>query len=72
MMDRVLLKRILGAYLAFLSGRKGTIRWGGGTGLGLSVIKNVVELHGGTVQAKSQLGQGTCVSLLCRYPIICQ
>jgi len=35
----------------------------GGAGLGLSIVKSVMELHGGTVEIKSRPGQGTTVVL---------
>ncbi|MFX0102971.1 MAG: sensor histidine kinase [Candidatus Hodarchaeota archaeon] len=34
-----------------------------GTGLGLSVVKEIIELHDGTVDMKSKLGKGTQVTL---------
>jgi signal transduction histidine kinase len=30
-----------------------------GTGLGLSIVKGILDMHGGSVQAKSELGQGS-------------
>lgn len=35
----------------------------GKTGLGLPVVKNIVELHGGEVSIVSQEGKGTCVTV---------
>jgi len=35
----------------------------GGTGLGLSIVKGLVHMHGGQVDIKSRLGQGTCVTV---------
>jgi signal transduction histidine kinase len=38
-----------------------------GTGLGLSLVRSFVELHGGTVSIDSAIGRGTTV--VCRFPI---
>jgi signal transduction histidine kinase len=37
---------------------KGRSRKAGGTGLGLSVVKNAILLHGGTIRAKQRPGKG--------------
>lgn len=41
----------------------------GGTGLGLSISKQLVELHGGTINVESKLGSGTTFSFIIKYPI---
>jgi signal transduction histidine kinase len=38
-----------------------------GAGLGLSIVRSLVELHGGTVTLDSVVGQGTTV--ICEFPI---
>ncbi|QEM69984.1 hypothetical protein FO488_18675 [Geobacter sp. FeAm09] len=40
---------------------------GRGTGLGLAMVRSVVERHGGTVAVSSDFGEGTCVVL--RLPL---
>jgi signal transduction histidine kinase len=35
-----------------------------GTGLGMSIVKEIMSLHGGSVRIQSEPGQGTTVTLL--------
>jgi signal transduction histidine kinase len=46
----------------------GRSREEGGTGLGLAIVKHLVEAHGGSVSAESELGRGTTVLL--SFPIV--
>ena len=38
-------------------------RQSGGTGLGLAIVKEIVEAHGGHIQAHSQVGKGTTMTI---------
>ena len=38
-----------------------------GVGLGLSIVRSFVELHGGAVRIQSAVGEGTTV--ICTFPL---
>ena len=38
-----------------------------GTGLGLALVKQIIELHGGCVEVSSQLGKGSCFTVYLPY-----
>jgi CheY-like chemotaxis protein/two-component sensor histidine kinase len=52
----------------FVQGRQAIDREMGGLGLGLTIVRNIVQLHGGTVEAHSE-GAGLGSELVVRLPI---
>jgi cell cycle sensor histidine kinase DivJ len=55
---------------AFFQARASYDRRHDGTGLGLSIVKGLVRLHGGDMDIRSRLGDGTRVTV--RLPIDCE
>ncbi|MBC7325758.1 MAG: hypothetical protein H5T99_10675 [Moorella sp. (in: Bacteria)] len=43
----------------FYKADKARLRSGAGSGLGLAIARQIIELHGGTIEAKSRPGEGT-------------
>lgn len=53
----------------FVQGKRSLARSQGGIGIGLTLVKNLVEMHGGTVEAHSDgAGQGT--EMIVRVPLV--
>jgi len=64
--DAELLPRV---FDLFVQGRRGLEREGGGLGVGLTLVKRLVELHDGTIQAASSgPGQGSVFTM--RLPLV--
>jgi PAS domain S-box-containing protein len=53
---------------AFVQGERTIVRSDGGLGLGLALVKGIVELHGGTVRAESQ-GVGHGAEFVLQLPL---
>jgi PAS domain S-box-containing protein len=54
----------------FFQGKRSVDRAEGGLGVGLALVKNIVELHGGTVEARSE-GRGRGSEFVVRLPLRC-
>jgi len=55
---------------AFFQARASYDRRHDGSGLGLSIVKGLVKLHGGDIDIRSRLGEGTKVTV--RLPLDCE
>jgi PAS domain S-box-containing protein len=53
----------------FRQGEGGTTRRAGGLGLGLAIVRHIVEMHGGTVDASSE-GEGKGATFRVRLPLM--
>lgn len=47
----------------FMQPRSGSSTQSAGSGLGLSIVRQLAKLHGGSMQVESECGEGTCVSV---------
>lgn len=54
----------------FFQARSSYDRRHDGTGLGISIVKGLLALHGGTIEIESRLGEGTQVTV--RLPLDCE
>lgn len=53
----------------FVQASSETSRKYGGTGLGLTITKNLIEMQGGSIKAESVLNKGTCFTIRIPYQI---
>lgn len=60
-----LLRRL---FVPFTQGRSGSARTSGGLGLGLALVKTLAEMHGGSVEARSE-GIGKGAEFILRFPV---
>lgn len=51
--------KLKGIFERFVQAEDGLTRKREGSGIGLSIVKSLVEMHGGKVKVRSQLGEGT-------------
>jgi signal transduction histidine kinase len=52
----------------FYRAREGTAKYSAGAGLGLALVKHIMDAHGGEVKVQSKMGKGSSFTLL--FPIL--
>ncbi|MEI7671085.1 MAG: ATP-binding protein [Syntrophales bacterium] len=62
-------EELLRIFTGFTQGDTSRARRFGGTGLGLTISQNLVELMGGTLQVESVYGKGSLFTVLVTFPI---
>ena len=43
-----------------------------GTGLGISLVKEIIQLHGGSLEVSSELGKGSCITVYLPVVVPCE
>lgn len=62
-------KNLAKIFKEFEQAEVSTTRKYGGSGLGLTIVKQLIELHGGSIQVDSELNKGTTISVDISYVI---
>jgi len=63
-------KEVKQIFQKFYRTRKAEESGEAGTGIGLSIVQQIVEQHGGRIEVVSQPGQGSCFTLVMPSPAV--
>jgi two-component system sensor histidine kinase SenX3 len=62
-------KEVKQIFQKFYRTRKAEESGESGTGIGLSIVQQIVEQHGGRIEVTSQPGSGSCFTLVVAAPV---